>query len=107
MIRVENRRTYHGPGYYVGRPSPLGNPYRVGKKYDHERDPDGVLEAYRVWLREQVAKPGRARTMFLAILAHARDGGDSAPVLICWCAPKRCHADVIREEIEKVIGGAS
>jgi hypothetical protein len=29
MIRIENKRTYHGDGPYIGRPSLLGNPYSV------------------------------------------------------------------------------
>jgi len=31
MIRIENRKTYRGDGVYIGGPSPLGNPYRIGE----------------------------------------------------------------------------
>ena len=99
MIRVENRRTYKGTGVYVGRPTPLGNPFKVPRGYDHANDPDGVLEKYRIWLRGRMSDPDSWQAKIMSGLVKASNlSGDL--VLICWCAPKRCHADVIREEIE-------
>ena len=31
MIRIENKKTYRGDGVYIGRPSLLGNPFRIGE----------------------------------------------------------------------------
>ena len=82
-MKVGNR--YHGAtGVYVGRPSPLGNPFRVG--------PDGnrstVIEKYRVWLDEQIIM--RNERVISALRALSDDD-----TLVCVCAPKPCHADVI------------
>ena len=99
MIHVENKRTYRGPGVYVGRPSSLGNPWRVPRGYNHATDPDGVLEKYRAWLLNRLAEPSSFQSHDMSFLVRAARQGDL--VLICWCAPKRCHADVIREEIER------
>jgi hypothetical protein len=43
---------------------------------------------YRVWLWEQIQK-GNA-----AVLAELRKINDDT-VLICWCVPQPCHAEVI------------
>lgn len=54
---------------YVGRPSKWGNPFAIGR--DGERDAVIVLEDCKRELRNKV--------------------------LGCWCAPKRCHAEVLVE----------
>ncbi|GBD40744.1 hypothetical protein HRbin39_00113 [bacterium HR39] len=46
VVRITNRRN-GGRGYYVGRPSPLGNPYRMTSEADRER----VIRMYAEWLR--------------------------------------------------------
>lgn len=92
---VVNLKGHRGdPGYadvvYVGRAlrrggwelsaSPLANPFRPG--------PDGsraeVLAKYRAYLL--------ARPDLLALLPALRGRR-----LGCWCAPERCHAEVIAE----------
>jgi hypothetical protein len=63
---------------YVGRPSRLGNPFQVGR--------DGTrLEVIRKYEDRLMRRPD-----LLALLPDLR-GKD----LICWCAPKPCHADVL------------
>jgi hypothetical protein len=94
MWKVGNRR--HGDrGEYVGRPSPLGNPFAMRD----ESQRDGVVDAYARWLvaRMQVNGPERAEIERLAALP---DG-----TLVCWCQPARCHADVISDWIERVRDG--
>ena len=49
MITVANRRT-GAVGEYIGRPSPLGNPFMIGR--DGTRDE--VIAKYRVWLNDQL-----------------------------------------------------
>jgi hypothetical protein len=63
---------------YVGRPSRWGNPYHM----THGRTREQAIELYEVYLRRA---PG-----LLADL-HELRGRD----LVCWCAPKACHADVL------------
>lgn len=77
---------------YVGRPSTLGNPYPMRKEAERER----VVEQYLAWLRKQYAANGPVRAELERLLSIAQ----RQPLeLVCFCAPKRCHADVIRDAI--------
>jgi hypothetical protein len=79
-------------GEYVGRPSPLGNPYVIGRDGDRR----AVIARYRQWLRERIAEGDLRVCGELERLARlARERGQLT--LVCWCAPEACHATVIRE----------
>lgn len=68
---------------YIGRPSKWGNPFPVpSRDYDRAVDPERILERYEAYVR------GNPRLM--ASLPELR-----GKVLGCWCAPKRCHGDVL------------
>jgi len=47
MIKIVNKRNYTGPGIYIGRPSPLGNPFVIGRDGDREE----VIRKYREFLK--------------------------------------------------------
>lgn len=101
MIRVENRRTYKGDGEYVGRPGVLGNPFRL-KSCDSR---ETVIARYKQWLGQQMERGcGGVFDTIQSLAARARVGD---LVLICWCAPLPCHADVIKEAILTTINGRS
>jgi len=96
MITVVNRRTYKGPGEWICRgKSPLGNPFKMKNENDRQK----VIEEYKKWISNQL-KHGNAfiSTEYLRLLEMASKGN---LVLICWCAPKACHGDVLKEMIEK------
>jgi hypothetical protein len=63
---------------YIGRPGVWGNPFVIGK--DGTRD--DVVEKYRRWV---VGQP----------TLMARIGELRGKTLGCFCAPKRCHGDVL------------
>jgi Domain of unknown function (DUF4326) len=91
-ILVLNKRNAGSRGEYVGRPSTLGNPFKL----ECESDRDAVIARYEVWLRKRIA----ARDQLVCnelnrLYIIARDTG--LLELVCWCAPKRCHAEVIRK----------
>lgn len=65
---------------YVGRPTKWGNPFRIEVYGTRAR----VIELYREWLWNH--------PQLLADLGELR-GKD----LVCWCAPKPCHADILLE----------
>jgi len=99
MITIQNANTYSGQGEYVGRTMPgrvgsvLANQFKIGK----DGDRDQVIEKYRAWLRVMYKHGGRERIELERLAAMHKRGEDI--VLVCWCAPLRCHAEVIRDAI--------
>lgn len=82
---------------YVGRPSVLGNPYPLKKG-----EPRGsTLERYRTYLTAKIADKDDDIVAELNRLADIAQVGDL--YLGCWCNPHPCHADIIREEIYKIL----
>lgn len=86
MPTVINRHHYRGgklpqPWMYIGRPTPLGNPFR------HPEHPD-ALERYRVWLWERIREQDDG---VMRMLAEIR----AETHLVCSCAPRPCHGDVV------------
>jgi hypothetical protein len=69
---------------YVGRPSKWGNPFKIGR--DGTRDE--VLEKYRAYL---------LGSKELTNDLHELRGKD----LVCWCAPEKCHANILSELANK------
>ncbi len=65
---------------YVGRPSKWGNLFVIGR--DGTRDE--VVAKYRAWILQQPA--------LMVALPELRNKD-----LVCWCAPNRCHAEVLIE----------
>jgi len=96
MIAVKNCRNYKGPGVYVARPFPLGNPFRIGIDGPREQ----VIEKYRHWLREQWRTGGAVKNELLRLAEKYQRNGEL--VLVCYCAPLPCHADVIKAAIEGI-----
>ena len=89
--KVYNKHHKNAPAdaIYIGRPSKWGNPYShlpngtlaefiVGSR-------DEAVDGYKVWVRSQPE-------LVAAIKKELK--GKS---VICWCAPHRCHGDVLIE----------
>lgn len=98
MIKVVNKRVHqsvHGD-VYIGRPGTLGNPFVM--KTEAQRS--SVISRYRDWLREEYKKRGEVYTI-LNTLASKHKRGENIQ-LVCWCAPKPCHGDVVKDAIEKI-----
>lgn len=102
MITVQNKRK-GGKGIYIGRGnkrtpgSVLGNPFKM----KHEGDRDRVVEEYRSWLEDQMKQEGSVREEIYRLADLAKAG--NAVNLVCWCAPKRCHGDVVKETVERIL----
>lgn len=79
MPRVLNRRTDDIPAdaVYVGRGSPWGNPYKMGR--DGSRT--AVINKFKLYVLEDLD-------------LEALRGRD----LVCYCAPEACHADILLRE---------
>ena len=103
-IAVANKRTFRPDGstdIYVGRPSPLGNPYKVGPEYPGM----AAIEAYAIWLDRQLAIPDSPQSLVFGSLLRIARRGDLT--LICWCKPDPCHGDVIKERLEAALAGSA
>lgn len=74
---------------YVGRGSVWGNDEPMKDKSEEERA--RVIECYRHQLWKQINSGEITKEMLLEL-----DGKR----LACYCAPKRCHADVLVKAIE-------
>lgn len=81
MPKVYNKRDkdYPEDAVYVGRPTRWGNPYIVKVHGTREE----VVEKYKAGLDPDAIRQ----------IKEELRGKD----LICWCAPKACHADVLLE----------
>lgn len=80
MPKVFNRRALTGipaEAVYVGRGSPWGNPFRIGR--------DGTRKGVITKFKNEVL-PGLDVT--------ALRGKD----LVCYCVPQACHADLLLEK---------
>ena len=69
---------------YIGRPPKWGNPFIIG--IDGTRA--NVIEKYEQWIATQP---------HLIASLHELKG----KVLGCWCAPGKCHGDVLARLAEK------
>lgn len=74
---------------YIGRPGPWGNPFVIGRYGDRDR----CIDAYEFQLRQELAQSSERRMALLAL-----DGKR----LGCYCAPRRCHGDVLIKLIEEI-----
>lgn len=83
MPKVYNK--YHGDApsgaVYIGRPSPWGNPFQI--QGDHTREQ--VIETYRDYVENNPE--------LITLIKQNLRGKD----LVCFCAPKACHGDILLE----------
>lgn len=101
-IQITNK--HHGrkgnqPTFYIGRGSPLGNPYKVE---DHGRG--NAIMKYDNWLEDQINVKNPDVMGALETIAHAALQG---PIkLECFCAPMACHGEVIKRRVCEAIRAA-
>jgi len=100
MIKVVNK--HHGEqGEYIGRGSPLGNPFTHMKGTKARwivATREEAVARYRDWLRDQLLEKNPAIIAELRRLMELAEKGDLN--LKCFCAPKACHGDVIKEFLD-------
>lgn len=93
MIRVVNKRTYKGPGEYIGRPSMFGNPFIEGKDGTREE----CVAKYKPYFNKRYVEDKAFRAAVHALAAQALA---AELILICWCDPLPCHGHIIRNFIQ-------
>ena len=70
----------------------VGNPFPMGSD---ESKRDEVCAAYNKWLHGPQA--GGHLRVLERMVQRVNEGKSLA--LYCWCSPKRCHCDTIREYV--------
>jgi hypothetical protein len=106
MIRVVNLFTAspeeRARAIYIGRysrdycqpQSPLGNPYKVTTG----QEPEQAVALYRIWLWQRIQEQGKVYRELERIAQLAKQGEEV--LLMCYCAPRICHGDVVKKAIE-------
>ena len=82
---------------YIGRGSPLGNIFVMKDKSER----DIVCDAYEVWFNEKVKQNDPSVMQELRKIYKLAKQGDV--VLGCYCSPKRCHGDTIKNFLDRYI----
>lgn len=79
--RLFNKRIHQVPAgsVYIGRPSPWGNPFIIGKDGTREE----VIEKYREYLISNTELVERAKREL------------RGKNLVCFCAPNACHGEIL------------
>lgn len=75
---------------YIGRPSPLGNPFKIGPGCSRD-------DAVKKYARHLIAKmlTDNAVSREMNRLMTLLEEGDIT--LVCYCKPNRCHGDMIAQ----------
>ena len=99
MIQVCNKKPAieDAPAKWVDRRSVLGNPFAIDANFSRERS----VAAYRRWLWRKIKTRDAAVCRKLKELKKLAMAGDLN--LLCHCAPKLCHGDVIKAALEWAI----
>ena len=101
-IKVVNKRDGTG-NLYIGRGSPLGNPFVMKDNTNTSRNK--VIDDYEKYINVIIrkAKPDLSRLERSIIKElnniYARVKKGQEVRLECYCAPQRCHGDVIKNII--------
>lgn len=100
MIHIRNIKTHlrDKGDFYLGRTSPLGNPYYMSE----ESKRDEVCDSFEVYFNK-LLKSNTFREDQVLLLRRMRNKHvlTGELTLLCHCYPKRCHTETIRDFILK------
>ena len=106
-ILIVNKKTFQGLSYeYIGRPSILSNPYthlelhKTKAKYK-VNSRDEAIDKYREYLIYEIQNNNTEIINELYRLVEIVK--NRTLILSCYCFPKRCHGEVIKEMIELIL----
>jgi hypothetical protein len=109
IVTILNKRHYPeglpNNAVYVGRPTPLGNPWsalRKGTPDELAASRKSVIDQYRTWLDLQWKSKNPRVVGELRRLANILETTGELD-LACWCSPKPCHADVIAKAVQIIV----
>lgn len=83
---------------YIGRGSPLGNPYKISETCSREE----ACSLYESWLAEKLESQNPLVVREIKRLSGILfERGELT--LGCYCYPKQCHGESIRRQILKML----
>ena len=111
MISIHNLHIESGykHEFLIDRSTPLGNPFshlpdtRAQFKVSSRAE---AITKYKQWLPEQVKAGNKPLISNLYNIYKTIKSGNTAH-LMCWCRPKPCHGEVIREFLLKELSNES
>lgn len=99
-ITVVNKH-HRVEGEYIGRGSPLGNMFthlHGIPNTTHVASRDEAVDLYEMYIRAKIAGGDE---IIIKELSRLYRLAEYKPLnLVCYCAPQRCHGDVIKRIIE-------
>lgn len=106
MIQVVNKYKHKSTpnDVYIGRGSPLGNPYthlEGATKAEHKvATREEAIEKYEPWLEKARMTDPTVSIALNRLTMKALDGDLN---LVCFCKPQGCHGDVIKKLLDERI----
>jgi len=90
--------------YYIARPSILGNPYShnknsLAKYYVDSRNI--AIDKYKDYFYQEIEINNDFKNEINNVINFYKE--KKKINLVCWCKPKKCHGDIIKEYIIKKI----
>lgn len=97
-INVKNKNKYSGDGEYIARPSILGNPFIITDKQSRKI----AIDKYALYVIEILNNEGhyaylhdkfiyKLDRLFTRLIKNQKLN------LLCYCSPKPCHGDLIKQ----------
>lgn len=93
MIEIKNLRKEEIKNLYdfrIDRETCLGNPFHINSKSNRE----SVCDKYYIYFHSVLLKDEKAQKILNRMLAIYSSYGRLR--LFCWCTPKRCHGETIK-----------
>ena len=100
----EDHTNGEGCNFYIGRPSPLSNPFthngvRTSLATLSFKTRDEAIEAYKKYFDKMYGSDEEFTKAFDEIYEHYKNGEDI--YLQCFCKPLACHGDYIAEQLQR------
>lgn len=104
IMNLKNSKPEQPYDVKVDRSSVLGNPFGMSYR-DEEFTRDKVCEKYEKWFNEKLNLTCDQQVIRELLRLSDLHWRYRRLRLFCWCAPLRCHAEIIRKYIEEQEGG--
>lgn len=97
-IKLGNKKRGDTEGEYIGRGSPLGNPYRIGRDGTREE----VIVKFSQWIVQKINAGDPDIINELGRLEELTITNQGL-TLLCYCAPEKCHGEIIRAILDGML----